>query len=210
MKKQLTCVFGAIWVLSACAPSAQPPQAGQPAAVRAPEEVQKSSPDNNVNPDAQILVQFKARVDEYDDLRADLAKKTPKLKRTEDPNDIKVAEEVLAHQIRYARRNAKQGDIFTPATQAMFRRLLNPTLKGLEGVENKEAIKDDAPPPAKIPFKVNAEYPKDQPLSTVPPDVLKALPQLPEALQYRFAGKHLILYCTRGNLIVDYMLNAIR
>lgn len=210
MKKQLTCVFAAIWVLSACAPSAEQPQAGQPTAARAPEEVQKPSAENNVNPDAQILAQFKANVDEYDELRKDLAKKTPKLKRTEDPNDIKVAEEVLAHQIRYARRNAKQGDIFTPATQAMFQRLLNPTMKGSEGAENKEAIKEDAPAPAKIPFKVNAEYPKDQPLSTMPPDVLKALPPLPEALQYRFTGKHLILYCTRGNLIVDYMLNAIR
>ena len=36
-----------------------------------------------------------------------------------------------------------------------------------------------------------------------------ALPQLPENLQYRFVGKHLILYDVRGNLIVDYMLNAI-
>ena len=59
-----------------------------------------------------------------------------------------------------------------------------------------------------VPFKVNGEYPKEAPLSTVPPDVLKALPPLPENLQYRFVGRHLILYCTRGNLIVDYMLNA--
>ena len=43
----------------------------------------------------------------------------------------------------------------------------------------------------------------------MPPDVLKALPPLPENLQFRFVDKHLLLYCSRGNLIVDYMLNAI-
>ena len=42
----------------------------------------------------------------------------------------------------------------------------------------------------------------------MPPDVLKALPPLPEELQYRIVGKHLILLCVHGNLIVDYMLNA--
>jgi hypothetical protein len=43
----------------------------------------------------------------------------------------------------------------------------------------------------------------------VPPDLLEALPPLPEAMQYRFAGNHVLLYCIRGNLIIDYMLNAI-
>jgi hypothetical protein len=111
--------------------------------------------------------------------------------------------------VRAARVDAKPGDIFTPATAAMFKRLLRPTVKGEDGAENKQAIKDDAPAPKEVPFKVNAEYPPDASLSTVPPDILKTLPQLPESLQYRFVGKHLILYDVRGNLIVDYMLNAI-
>jgi hypothetical protein len=159
--------------------------------------------------DTKVLADFKAKVDAYDTLRKDLAKKVPPLKKTDDPAEIARAEKALAQQIRAARANARQGEIFTPATQRLFKRLVNPTLKGDEGVENKIVLKEDRPPASKIPFKINGEYPKDQPLSTVPPDVLKALPPLPEALQYRFAGKHLLLYCTRGNLIVDYMLNAI-
>jgi hypothetical protein len=162
-----------------------------------------------VNPDAKILADFKAKVEAYDQLRKDLAKKAPPLKKTDDPAEIALAEKALAQQIRAARASARPGDIFTPETQRVFRRLLNPTLKGDEGIENKTVLKEDRPPPSKIPFKVNAEYPKEQPLSTVPPDLLKALPPLPEALQYRFAGTHLLLYCTQGNLIVDYMLNAI-
>jgi hypothetical protein len=161
------------------------------------------------NADAKVLAEFKAKVDAYDALRKDLAKKAPPLKKADEPHEIAIAEKALAEQIKIARANAKPGDIFTPETQRVFKRLLSPTLKGDEGVENKTVLKEDRPPAAKIPLRVNGEYPKDQPLSTVPPDMLRALPPLPEAVQYRFAGKHLILYCTRGNLIVDYMLNAI-
>ena len=159
--------------------------------------------------DEKALADFKEKVEGYDKLRKDLAKKTPPLKETNDPTDTAIAEKALAAQIRIARANAKPGDIFTPETQRTFRRLLNPTFKGDEGVENKAVLKEDRPPASKIPFTINGEYPKDQPLSTVPPDLLKAMPPLPEALQYRFAGKHLLLYCTRGNLIVDYMLNVL-
>ena len=174
-----------------------------------PAHAQQTLKGGNVNSDAGLLADFKARVDAYDTLRKDLQKKSPPLKQTDDPAKIALAEKALAQQIRAARADAKPGDIFTPATRALFRRLLNPAVKGPDGAENKAAIKDDAPAPKDIPFKINAEYPKDEALSTVPPDVLKALPPLPEYLQYRFVGKHMLLYCTRGNLIIDYMLNAI-
>ena len=36
-----------------------------------------------------------------------------------------------------------------------------------------------------------------------------ALPKLPEDVQYRFVGKHLLLYDAKANLIIDFMLNAI-
>jgi hypothetical protein len=159
--------------------------------------------------DAEILADFKAKVGEYDALRKSLAKKAPPLKKTDNPAEIASAEQTLAQQIRAARAGVKRGDIFTPATERLFRRLLNPAFKGDEGVENKTAIEEDAPPAAKIPFQVNADYPKDQPLSTAPPDLLLALPPLPDGVQYRIAGRHLLLYCTQGNLIIDYMLNAI-
>jgi hypothetical protein len=197
MKKFACIPFVAIWLVMACTSSAQQDPRG---------DMPKGS---NVNPDAKLVADFNARVKEYADLRKDLAAKSPPLKETASPTEIETAEKGLAAQIRAARANVKRGAIFTPAAEAMFRRLLSPAVKGAEGAENKALIKDDAPPPAEIPFKVNAEYPKDQPLSSVPPDVLQRLPQLPEYLQYRFTGKHLLLYCSRGNLIVDYMMNAI-
>jgi hypothetical protein len=60
-----------------------------------------------------------------------------------------------------------------------------------------------------MPFKVNSPYPDKQPLSSVPPNVLASLPQLPKDIEYRFVGKHLILRDVRANLIIDYMPNAI-
>jgi hypothetical protein len=57
---------------------------------------------------------------------------------------------------------------------------------------------------------VNAKYPPNAPLSTMPPTVLLNLPKLPQGLEYRFVGKHLILFDSKANLIVDILRNAIR
>jgi len=171
---------------------------------------QAASADAQATKGSNVMAEFTEKVKAYDKLRGDLAKDSPPLKETTDPAQIANAEKALAAKIRTARAGAKRGDIFTPATEAMFRRLIRPPMtKGPDAEENKAIVKEDAPKPGEIPFKVNGEYPKEAPLSTVPPDVLKALPPLPENLQYRIVGKHLILLCTQGNVIVDYMLNAI-
>ena len=166
---------------------------------------------SNVNPDAGLVAEFTKKVNAYVKLRNSVTGFAPDLKRTEKPGEIAVAEKSMAQMVRGARADAKRGDIFTPATQAMFRRLLLSQLTkgGGEGADYKAIIKDDAPEPKEVPFKVNADYPKEAPLSTVPPDVLLALPKLPEDVQYRFVGKHLLLYDAKANLIIDFMLNAI-
>jgi hypothetical protein len=86
----------------------------------------------------------------------------------------------------------------------VFKRLLRPEAKQ---PQTKEAMKEDKP--VVVSFKVNGPYPDKQPVATVPPNVLAALPQLPKDIEYRFIDKHLILRDSRANLIVDYMLNAI-
>jgi hypothetical protein len=201
MTKTLYLYVVAICLLASCSSSAhQAPRSD-------PQPAQKGS---NVNPDAGLIAAFTEKVQAYDKLRKDLAKESPPLKETKNPAEIANAEKSLAAKIRVARANAQRGDIFTPATEAMFRRLIRPPMvTGPDAKENKAIVKEDAPKPSEVPFKVNGEYPKEVPQSTVPPDMLKALPPLPENLQYRIVGKHLILLCVHGNLIVDYMLNAI-
>ena len=61
----------------------------------------------------------------------------------------------------------------------MFRRLLAPELKGEDGRDAKAVLKDDAPAPGSVPFKVNAKYPENQPRPSVPANLLLKLPLCP-------------------------------
>ena len=193
---------------SACdsAASQQPPT---PAEVAIKEGDRKTSTDPAVNPNAAVMADFKARVDKYVDLHKQLATGTAQQKETSDPAKINAAKAALAAKIQAARSQAKHGDIFTEAVRPMFRRLLAPELKGEEGRDAKEVLKDDAPAPGSVPFKVNAKYPEGQPKPTVPANLLLTLPSLPAPLEYRVVGQHLLLLDTQADLVVDYILNAI-
>jgi hypothetical protein len=195
-------------VASACggAVATQPPT---PAEVAIEQGERKTSTDPDVNPNAAAMAEFKSRVDAYAELQGRLAKGNAEQRETADPAKLNAASATLAARIQAARKDAKQGDIFTPAIRPVFRRLLAPELKGEEGREAKAALKDDAPAPGKVPFKVNAKYPEGQPLPTVPANLLLTLPPLPAPLEYRIVGQHLLLLDTSADLIVDYMLNAI-
>jgi hypothetical protein len=163
-----------------------------------------------VNADGALIQDFNTRVKKYLEIHKDAAKGSAKLKETEDPAEIVKAQETLAAKIRAARSTAKAGDIFTPEIRHKFRRLLAPELKGEDGRDAKEVLKEDAPSPAQIPFKVNAKYPEGAPLPSVPANLLMNLPTLPEPLEYRIIGTHLVLLDTGANIIVDFMLNAIK
>jgi hypothetical protein len=161
-----------------------------------------------VNPDAQLLQDFQHRIDAYMDLHEKLEKGAPPLKPTDSPGAIKASQDTLAARIRQARSGAKQGEIFTPEIAKHFRKLMQPELKGPAAPETKKAIKDDAP--AAIPLKVNARYPDEAPLPTVPPNLLIRLPKVPEDLEYRIVGENLILRDVHANVIVDFMPRAVR
>ena len=196
------------FIASACsAPAAQ--DAKTPADRAIQEGERKTSTDPAVNPDADAMAAFKSRVDAYADLNRTLATGDAKLKETDDPARIALAKEELAAKLQAARADAKQGEIFTPQVQPVFKRLLAPELKGPEGRDVKEVLKDDAPPPSKVSFKVNATYPKGEPLPTVPANLLLTLPELPAPLEYRIVGRHLLLLDTSSDLVVDYILNVI-
>jgi len=62
-----------------------------------------------------IVGDFSTRVRSYFELRSKLEKGLPLLTVTDDPAEIRRAVRALARQIRVARGEAKQGDIFTLA-----------------------------------------------------------------------------------------------
>jgi len=168
----------------------------------------KTSIDPRVNPDAGAMADFKGRVEGYAELHRQLAKGDAKQDKKSTPTEIHDTQQALATRIRAARANAKQGDIFTPEVRPVFRRLLAPELKGEDGRDAKAVLKDDAPAPGSVSFKVNAKYPENQPLPSVPANLLLALPSLPAPLEYRIVGQHLLLLDTAADLVVDYMLNV--
>ena len=205
MQGQLSCgamLLSSLLMFAACSSeSAHANRAPEPAA-------QSTAP--KTNPDAEILVDFKKRIDGYMALHNKLEKEAPPLKETKDPAKIKASQEVLAMKIREARKDARQGDIFTPEIRQLVRRLMDPEVKGPEGRATKAAITEESHELKSVPLKVNAEYPDNAPLMTVPPNILAALPKLPEDLEYRFVSRNMILLDTHANVIVDFVPNAIQ
>lgn len=145
---------------------------------------------------------FAQRIAKYAALRSELQAGLPPVTGAGDFESVRNAELALAERIRNARRAATQGEFFTTPIATAFRNIL----KQID-LETWEAITDERP--AAFPQRVNDAYPKTEPLSTVPPNLLARLPRLPEGLQYRFVGGNLIVHDTQANLIVDRMSEAI-
>ena len=157
--------------------------------------------------DPATLEDFTRRLEEYIKVQHRLASESPKLKETNNPGDITVAQDALAAKIRAARQHAKRGDIFTPEIETLFRRLMYPELTGRDGRETRANISDEG---ANIRLQVNAKYPPTEALQTLPPNILAALPQVPADVEYRVVGQHLVLRDVDANIIVDFIPNAIR
>ena len=174
----------------------QSPPAPPPAAVR-PETGPR------VNVDAKVMVEFEERVNAYGALHRKLEATLPNLPREATPEQIDAHQMALAPLIARARANAKAGDIFTKEVRALFRRSLRRVLTGPEGAGLKAAIMDDNP--GRLRLHVNARYPASAPVTTVPPQVLTALPKLPEELEYRFIGRRLILLDVHAHIVADYI-----
>ena len=164
-----------------------------------------------VNADAKILADFKSRIDNYMELHNRLEKQAPPLKETKDPAQIKASQDVLAQKIREARKDAKPGrDLHARDPPAVPPADVSRKRRGPDGAETKAAIAEEKQELKDVKIRVNAAYPDDAPLMTVPPNILAALPKLPEDLEYRFVNRHMILLDVHANLIVDYVLNAIQ
>jgi hypothetical protein len=150
-----------------------------------------------------VRADFDARVSDYFSLRTTLENGLPAQRVTDNPADNIEIEQRLARRIRKARAGAKRGAIFTPEVTAEFRRILLLATTP----EAMAAIMDDNP--GRFSHRINGDYPKRRPLSTMPGRFLLALPVLPDGLEYRFLGPDLILHDTRANVILDTLPCAI-
>jgi hypothetical protein len=171
-----------------------------------PEQKATASP---ANPDSATLADFNARLDNYIKKQRALLKKSP-MPEDAKPAEIKTRQDTLAAELRAIRKDAKQGDIFTPEVAALFKRLINPEVKE-QPRETKQALEEEDGEVAQVNLKINAPWPESEPLTTVPGNLLAVLPQLPMDVEYRISNKrHLVLRDVDANIIVDYIYNAIR
>ena len=161
-------------------------------------------PDFRVQIWGDISADFIARIEEYLTLRRGLEQGLPPLTVTDNPAEILHAELALATRIRAARAGARQGDIFTREIRADFRRVLLLETDSW----TRAAIMDENP--GSFSSRINRTYPKEHSVSTVPANILAALPRLPDDIQYRFLGPHLVLHDIRANMILDRIPCAIR
>jgi hypothetical protein len=158
--------------------------------------------------EARDLKTFTDRVQAYVKMQKGLEASLPTLKPTKDAAQIVEHQQALATKIAEARRDARQGDIFTHEVTERFRKIIRKTFQGPEGRRARRTIQQDTPFKV-VTMHVNDVFPDDMPLTTTPPTLMLKLPELPPELAYRFVGRDLALKDVKAGLIVDLIPNAI-
>jgi hypothetical protein len=151
---------------------------------------------------------FASHVRQYRALQEKLAATLPKLPKSATPEQVDENQRALGVLIRSERAGAKRGEFLTPEMQALVKKILEEVLSGADGKTIKASIMDENPGVPTL--RVNDRYPDAVPLSTMPPQVLKALPKLEEDLEYRFVGERLVLMDARAHIIVDFTDDVLR
>ena len=124
-----------------------------------------------------------------------------------DPEVNVVASMRLADAIRFERRSAARGDIFTPEVADLFRVRLAAADRGTltessvpSGLDDESAL--CVPPP---PVNSRLMWATSVPVSDT---LARELPVLPLELEYRLAGRALLLVDVGANLVVDVLIDA--
>lgn len=158
--------------------------------------------------DESLVCMFDSGVDQYVQLHRRLERLVPPQIMTTDPSRLFASRLALAAEMRRARPFAKQGEIFSPEIAAMFRKIVERTLR--EDRIDWAVFLDEDGMTLPIEVQVNGNYPAGGPVSTMSPTLLRALPPLPPELQYRFVNMHLILWDVHAGLIVDFVPDVFR
>lgn len=180
-------------------------------------------PPQNVRMDSEVLHEFLEEIVEYVKLHRKLTERIPPPEPTFSAQQIADRQRQLTVAIQNARRDRQPGNIFKPEVEAAFRNVLKHEFAGPNGPAMLHEIHSGNPktegvpqqrnpqsePKKSFPLQVNAYYPDDAPLSSVPPSLLLSLPALPEEVRYRFVGRHLILRDTDANVILDFLRDVV-
>lgn len=154
--------------------------------------------------DRDAVLLFRRAVEDYAVMHRRLAQGLPRLDATASPEAVYAREVAFEKLIAGERRAKAPGDLFVPPIQPLIRRVATQLLTGPDGPVLLGTITEESTERRRG-VRINARYPDDIPLSSVPAQLLSALPALPEELEYRFVGRDLILLDTKARLIADLM-----
>ena len=183
---------------AACRSTPPPDEAGNPDAADRPAPTDKLA--------TPTFADFAERIDAYMNQRRRAEAAVPDLKETADPKKVYDREKALGESIRTVRANAPQGEIFSEAAAAEFRRIVLADFEKRTATDQAAVLEEV---PVRVPPRINTDYPTEMPLATFPPSLLMNLPTLPDVVEYRFLGRHLILRDIKGNVIIDYIPDAV-
>jgi hypothetical protein len=168
-----------------------------------------------LRPNAQTRVpdnvasEFATRIQRYMTARQDAAP-TPAAPERAAPEAVLERRARLGERIRTTRKDAKPGDILFPDLVAAIAAIVRADTFRITGRQATAMGRETERPPDNVPVpRVNREFPKDYGLVSPPATILVQLPELPEALEYRFIGPHLVLRDAETNLIVDVAPNVL-
>jgi len=159
-----------------------------------------------VNPDAAALAEFSKRLNAYVALRVELAKKLEPLSPTASASELQSRQAALAAALRNARVRTKQGDLIPTVVQAKIRDIVRSDFQRRRPAAQRAAVMEV--PTGPLPG-INKNYPERAALPTMPPLLLANLPLLPDNLQYRFFGRHVVILDGDVEIVVDYVHNAL-
>lgn len=182
------------------APTATPASKTEPTSAQRPAFVLTDT-------ETQVVTEFEARVADYAALHQKLEATGPPLSAKATPEQIDQHQQALVAAIATARKDAKQGDFFTPGMDALVKRALGALVGSPGGDSLKATIMDDNP--GALDVSVNDPYPDTAPFSSMPSELLEVLPKLPAELEYRFLGKNLVLVCTPARIVLDITPNVL-
>jgi len=168
----------------------------------------RQTPPPRVNPNAKAIAGFQEEINEYVELHRILEKTLTPVPRDATPEMIDKFQRDLGRLVQQARKNARAGDVFESDARPVLRKLLAGLFNGPDGKKLRMAVAEENPGES-VKLVVNGRYPDTIPLSSMPPQVLQTLPQLPAELEYRFIESTLILLDVHAHIIVDYMTGAV-
>ena len=151
--------------------------------------------------------EFHAAVARYLALHDRVKSEVPSLTVTADGGEIARVSDMLFNAIKRSRQKAQRGEIFNTDVAKLITARLRSQLSDVD--INRFLITINDEPTLTDRPSIHMRYPVASSLATTPTRVLAVLPPIPEALEYRFIGRALVLRDRDAAMIIDYIVDAL-